>query len=57
MIARTIWCALKSFPSWLAEVVYKTIFTAINRQGVVFLWPIRLPTPDDRKTDWRQLGA
>jgi hypothetical protein len=34
------------------EVVYKTIFTAINRQGVVFLWPIRLPTPDDRKSEW-----
>jgi hypothetical protein len=34
------------------EVVYKTIFTAINRQGVVFLWPIRLPAPDDRKSDW-----
>ncbi len=34
------------------EVLYKTIFTAINRQGVVFLWPIRLPAPDDRKSDW-----
>jgi hypothetical protein len=34
------------------EVVFKTIFTAINRQGVVFLWPIRLPAPDDRKSDW-----
>src|SRR5262249_23182367 len=27
-------------------------FTAINRQGVVFLWPVRLPAADDRKTDW-----
>jgi hypothetical protein len=34
------------------EFVYKTIFTAINRQGVVFLWPVRLPLPDDRKSDW-----
>jgi hypothetical protein len=34
------------------EVVYNTIFTAINRQGVVFLWPIRLPALDDRKSDW-----
>ncbi len=34
------------------EVVYKTIFTAINRQGVIFLWPIRFPAPDDRKSDW-----
>src|SRR5262245_46284838 len=34
------------------EVVFKTVFTAVNRQGVVFLWPIRLPAPDDRKTEW-----
>jgi hypothetical protein len=34
------------------EVVYKTIFTGVNRQGVVFLWPVRLPAPDDRKTEW-----
>jgi hypothetical protein len=34
------------------EVVFKTVFTAVNRQGVIFLWPIRLPAPDDRKTDW-----
>jgi hypothetical protein len=39
-------------PELTAEVVYKTLFTAINRQGVVFLWPIRLSTPDDRKIEW-----
>jgi hypothetical protein len=39
-------------PELAGEVVYKTIFTATNRQGVVFLWPIRLPAPDDRKSDW-----
>jgi hypothetical protein len=35
-------------PELVAEVIYKTLFTAINRQGVVFLWSIPLPTPDDR---------
>jgi hypothetical protein len=39
-------------PELAGEVVYKTVFTAINRQGVCFLWPIRLPAPDDRKSDW-----
>ena len=42
------------------EVVFKTVFTAINRQGVVFLWPIRLPAPDDRKSEWprsQRVGA
>jgi hypothetical protein len=34
------------------EIVFKTIFTAINRQGVVFLWPVRLPALDDRKSEW-----
>ena len=40
---------LKSLPELVGEFVYKTLFTAINRQGVVFLWPVRLPTPDDRQ--------
>jgi|SRR5262249_5400558 len=39
-------------PELTSEVVYKTVFTAVNRQGVVFLWPVRLPAPDDRKTEW-----
>jgi len=34
------------------EVLFKTVFTAINRQGVIFLWPVRLPAPDDRKIEW-----
>jgi hypothetical protein len=39
-------------PDLSGEVVLKTIFTAINRQGVTFLWPVRLPARDDRRTDW-----
>jgi hypothetical protein len=34
------------------EVVYKTLYTAINRQGVVFLWPARLPDVDGRLDAW-----
>jgi hypothetical protein len=30
------------------EIIPVTIYTAINRQGALFLWPARLPTPDDR---------
>jgi hypothetical protein len=41
-------------PELQAEVIFKTLFTAINRQGVVFLWPVRLPAPDDRKSDWHR---
>ncbi len=32
----------------------RAIFTAITRQGVVFLWPIRLPGPDGKLDDWNQ---
>jgi hypothetical protein len=39
-------------PELTGEVVYKTLFTAINRQGIVFLWPVKLPAPDDRKSEW-----
>jgi hypothetical protein len=34
------------------EFIMVTLFTAINRQGVVNLWPVRLPTPDGRKNNW-----
>jgi hypothetical protein len=41
-------------PDLASESVYKTLFTAVNRQGVVFLWPVRLPAPDDRRCEWHQ---
>jgi hypothetical protein len=46
---------LEIVPELAGEVVFKTLFTAVNRQRVVFLWPVRLPTPDDRKTEWARL--
>jgi hypothetical protein len=39
-------------PQLPGEVVFKTIFTAINRQGVVFLWPVRLPGLEDKPNAW-----
>src|SRR5271165_3853517 len=33
-------------PSLVGETVMKTVYTAINRQGVVFLWPVPIPPPD-----------
>jgi hypothetical protein len=37
-----------------AEIVNKTLYTAINRQGVVFLWPIRLPDADGKLSEWHR---
>ena len=39
-------------PELLTEVVNKTLFLAINKQGTVFFWPVRLPTPDGKDLDW-----
>src|SRR5690242_10400294 len=30
----------------------KMLFTAVNRQGVVFVWPVRLPNADGRQDNW-----
>jgi hypothetical protein len=42
----------ETLPDLAGEIVYKTLFTAINRQGVLFFWPVRLPAPDDRPMEW-----
>lgn len=36
------------------EIVAETLFTAINRQGVVFLWPVKLPQSDGRQDAWKK---
>jgi hypothetical protein len=34
------------------ETLAVTIYTVINKQGVVFLWPVRVPNPDARVNAW-----
>jgi len=48
LVARELW------PDLRAEAIFspRAFFTAINRQGVVFLWPIRLPNSDGRVDEW-----
>jgi hypothetical protein len=36
----------------VGETVMKTIFTAITRQGVVFLWPVTIAPPDGKSNEW-----
>ena len=38
------------------EVAPVVIFTAINRQGVTFLWPAKIPGADGRSNDWHRSG-
>jgi hypothetical protein len=39
------------------EFVQATIYTAINRQGVVQLWPVKLPGPDGKYNEWHRSAA
>src|SRR5271170_912460 len=33
------------------------LHTGINRQAIVFLWPVKLPTPDGRINEWHRSAA
>jgi hypothetical protein len=39
------------------ECVMVMMYACINRQGVVFLWPVRLPGADGRQLDWHRSAA
>jgi hypothetical protein len=39
-------------PQLPGEVVVKVIYTTINRAGIVRLWPIRIPGPDEKDMLW-----
>lgn len=39
------------------EFVPVTLFTTINRQGVLSLWPVRLPGQDGRQLEWHRSAA
>ena len=40
------------WPELPSELVPKALFTTINRQGVLTLWPVRLPGEDGRHDEW-----
>jgi hypothetical protein len=40
-----------------SEFVMVTLYTTINRQGVVHLWPVRLPASDGRIVEWHRSAA
>jgi len=42
------------WPELTSEITPKTLFTAVNRQGLPFLLPVRLPGPDGRLDPWNQ---
>jgi hypothetical protein len=46
LVAPELW------PELPDELIPKALFTAINRQKVLFIWPIRLPGEDGRHDEW-----
>jgi hypothetical protein len=46
LVDRSLWDELQP------ELIPKTIFTAVNTLGLIFLWPIKMPGPDGRLDDW-----
>jgi hypothetical protein len=39
------------------EYITVTMYACINRQGVIFLWPVRLPGSDGRQLEWHRSAA
>jgi hypothetical protein len=39
------------------EYAAATLFTAITRQDVLFIWPVKLPGPDGKSNPWHQSAA
>ena len=46
LVAPDLW------PELVGELIPKVLFTAINRQKVLFVWPVRLPGEDGRHDEW-----
>ena len=48
---------LGAVPELQAECYFATVFVAINRAGVVFLWPVKLPATDRKASEWHTSAA
>ena len=38
------------------DLVFKTLYLTVNRQGDPFIWPVRLPSEDGRLDDWNRVA-
>ena len=50
LVSRDLWDELASE----STCGPRALFTTVNRQGIIFLWPIRLPGPDGRLDAWNR---
>ncbi|MGA9890864.1 MAG: hypothetical protein WBQ55_00505 [Xanthobacteraceae bacterium] len=55
---REIYLVLPNMAAQLpGEFAAATLFTTINRQGVLHLWPVKLPGPDGKHNEWHRSAA
>lgn len=50
LVDRSLWSGLASESTFAA----KLLVTTMNRQGTVFIWPIRMPGPNGNLDDWSE---
>jgi hypothetical protein len=43
---------LGTVPELQGECFFATLFTAITRAGVLFMWPVKVPAADGRTSEW-----
>ena len=48
LIAPHLWAALSTESTFSP----RALFTAMNRQSVLFIWPVRMPGPDGKVDEW-----
>jgi hypothetical protein len=48
---------LAAVPELHAESYLATLYTAITRTGVLFMWPVRVPATDGRVSEWHLSAA
>ena len=48
LVSKEMWSELPG------QIIPVSLFTAINRQGVPFLWPVKLPRDDGRWNEWNR---
>jgi hypothetical protein len=48
---------LGAVPELQGECFFATLFTAISRTSVLFLWPVKIPAADGRTLDWHVSAA
>ena len=48
---------LGAVPELGGECFFATLFTATTRTGVLFMWPVKIPTADGRISEWNMSAA